>query len=312
MKIPIFQKYLLDDLENQAISRFTRDINKLKLQNIKNSKEKIPKNKNKTSFTLELNNINLDFDYNKLTNIDRIYVPIKYFTNKKYNDILNILKNKGNLYISLPIIVRDNYRNITFNFLGDFIKSYDVKGIVVTNVASREQFSKYDKLEIVANHSLNVFNLETINSLKELGFDTITLSPELNKNELKFLADNSSLSTELMVYGRLPLMSTGYCFLGKSNRCYPTCNMPCKESSYHLRDRLGYNFKIVPDNMQTITTIYNSKILSIDYSDINIDYAKISILDEDIDTINEIISSVKSNKVIKGSNYTSGNLNRKI
>ena len=107
-------------------------------------------------------------------------------------------------------------------------------------------------------------------------------------------------------------MSTGYCFLGKSNRCYPTCSMSCKESTYYLKDRLGYKFKIVPDNMQTITTIYNSKILSIDYSDININSAKISILDENIDTINSIIKSVKSNEVLKGPDYTYGNLNKSV
>ena len=164
--------------------------------------------------------------------------------------------------------------------------------IVITNIAGAEHVGRYKDLKIIANHSLNVFNLETINALKDLGINQVTLSPELNIDELKFLANNSSLKTELMVYGRIPVMSTGYCFLGEANRCYPTCQMRCKENKYYLEDRLGYKFKIVPDNMQTITTIYNSKILSINYDDINIDSAKISILDETVDEINNAINNL--------------------
>ena len=167
-------------------------------------------------------------------------------------------------------------------------------------------------MDIVANYTLNVFNLHTIEELKNIGVNTITLSPELDKPTLQNLANNSSLPTELMVYGRVPLMNTGYCFLGKSNRCYPTCEMHCKESNYYLKDRLGYKFKIVPDNMQTVTTIYNSKISSIKYDDINIDYAKISILDENIDEINNIINVVKQGDIFTGNDYTSGNLNKMV
>ena len=86
--------------------------------------------------------------------------------------------------------------------------------------------------------------------------------------------------------------------------------MHCKESNYYLKDRLGYKFKIVPDNMQTVTTIYNSKISSIKYDDINIDYAKIIILDENIDEINNIIDIVKKGDILTGNDYTSGNLNK--
>ena len=42
-------------------------------------------------------------------------------------------------------------------------------------------------------------------------------------------------------------------------------------------------FRILPDNIQTVTTIYNSKITSIDTHDINIDILRIDILDESID-----------------------------
>ena len=304
----------LNDLMEKAKERFLRtekvdSLATFKDISIHSSSTNVKK---KVSYSLELNTLNINFDYSKLSNIDRIYVPIKYFINKKYVDILNILKTKGDLYISLPIIVRDNYRNITFNSINDFIKDYNLKGMIITNIAGAENVNKFPDLEIVANHSLNVFNLHTIEELKSLGINSVTLSPELDRNALQKLASSSPLPTEIMVYGRVPLMNTGYCFLGKSNRCYPTCEMQCKENNYYLKDRLGYKFKIVPDNIQTVTTIYNSKILSIKYNDINIDYAKISILDENIDEINNIINTVKKGDILTGNDYTSGNLNKMV
>lgn len=64
--------------------------------------------------------------------------------------------------------------------------------------------------------------------------------------------------------------------------------------------------------MQTITTIYNSKITSISTAELNVDSVRIDILDESIDEINNIISIVNSGNRLEGENYTNGNLNRNI
>ena len=36
-----------------------------------------------------------------------------------------------------------------------------------------------------------------------------------------------------------------------------------KDDVYYLKDRMGLNFKICLDNIQTVSTIYNSKTTSI-------------------------------------------------
>ncbi len=53
-------------------------------------------------------------------------------------------------------------------------------------------------------------------------------------------------------------------------------------------------FPIMPDNIQTVTTLFNSKISSISPKDFSIDYARIDILDETISKINEIVQTVKN------------------
>ena len=76
---------------------------------------------------------------------------------------------------------------------------------------------------------------------------------------------------------------------------------------------MNFLFRILPDNIQSITTIYNSKINSIDTNEINtVDNFRIDILDETINEINNIIDTVKQGKRLEGKEYTNGNLNRDI
>lgn len=72
------------------------------------------------------------------------------------------------------------------------------------------------------------------------------------------------------------------------------------------------NFEILPDNIQTVTTIYNSKITSISNREFKINSSRIDILDETIPQINEVAKIVKNGKRFEGKAYTSGNLNRDI
>ena len=72
------------------------------------------------------------------------------------------------------------------------------------------------------------------------------------------------------------------------------------------------NFEVLPDNIQTVTTVFNSKITSLSPNDFNVDYARIDILHESIDEINTIIKTVKSGKRFEGKDFTNGNLNREV
>ncbi|MFR5683464.1 MAG: hypothetical protein ACLUD1_05300 [Clostridia bacterium] len=99
-----------------------------------------------------------------------------------------------------------------------------------------------------------------------------------------------------------------------TNKCYPTCGCRCTipDSKYYLKDYLGYQFRIIPDNIQTVTTIYNSKITSISNEEVGADYLRIDILDEDVNEINHIIDCVQNNKRLEGKDYTNGNFNRNV
>ena len=72
------------------------------------------------------------------------------------------------------------------------------------------------------------------------------------------------------------------------------------------------NFRILLDNIQSVSTIFNSKITSISSKNFNIDCARVDILDESIDEINFIVSQVLDGNRLEGKIYTNGNLNREL
>ena len=102
-------------------------------------------------------------------------------------------------------------------------------------------------------------------------------------------------------------------YFGQTDKCYPECKARCNSSNrYYLKDRLGLEFRVLPDNIQTVTTIFNSKITSIQHVDTKTNWHRIDLLDENIDEINHIIKSVFEGKKIEGNQFTHGNLNRDV
>lgn len=180
----------------------------------------------------------------------------------------------------------------------------------------KELEKKYpNRFTYVANYTLNTYNSYTLQELTDLGFHRVALSPELDKNSLLTLSKSTNIAKEMVIYGRLPIMSMNYCLLGKTNHCYPTCGTQCqeKDSFFYLKDRLGFLFPVIPDNIQTVTTIFNSKIFSASCHDFpSCHYFRICILNEKVSEINHILQQVKEGKRIQGKEFTSGNLNRTI
>ena len=269
-----------------------------------------------------LNLISSDIDYSKLKNVDRIYIPFKFFILKGFESTLFSITNNFDTYIYLPTIIRNNYNKLIKNNLSSILNSYKIKGFVISNIGNFELLKDYRDYEFICNYTFNVFNNL---SIAELPCNTVTLSPELNKLDLQKISSNlnsrtisTSISnmpkTELIVYGRTPLMNSNYCLLGKTNKCYTSCKHLCNStySKFFLKDRLGFLFRVIPDNIDTVTTIYNSKITSIEHKDVFVDSVRIDALDESVAELNFIIDVVKSGKKLEGSNYTNGNFNRVI
>ena len=119
----------LEATYNFAISNIKRtclETNYDKIENVSNTN-----NLNNKQISVLLNILNADFDYSKLENIDNVYIPLKYFSNLKYFETLNILQQKFNLYIYMPTIIKANYRNLFYNNIEKTIEKYDIRGFVI-------------------------------------------------------------------------------------------------------------------------------------------------------------------------------------
>lgn len=273
---------------------------------------------NKTNYektlSLLLNKINLNEDYTRLQGINNIYIPLKFFTQKKYEQVINDLSKKFNLYIYLPTIIKSNYRNLLASNIEKTINICNIKGFILSNISNFKFLKDFntENFEFIANYTFNIFNQYTLYELDKLGINKFTISPELDKNTIDNFLEISN--QELICYGRTPLMNMNYCPLGKSNRCYPECTMMCNtDNHYYLKDRLNLKFPIEPDNIQTVSTVYNSKITSIAPNDFkNITSLRIDILEENISEIQQIINTVIKGEKLKGNQYTNANLNKEI
>ena len=276
-------------LQNTDIGKFST-IESLQNQGFENF---VSKNSSPTKALL-LNILNTKYDYSKLKHFDKIYVPLKYFSDKKYEHILKILEQKSKLYIYMPVVVKDRFLDKIESMINKALQSYTISGAVVSEVSSIDLFKYKSKtaenFELIANYNFNIFNSFSASRVENFGFSSVTLSPELNADEL---SEIKLKNKEVIVYGKIPLMTMSYCLLGKSNRCYKDCNHLCLEDTkYFLSDRYNFKFRVIPDNTQTLTTIYNSRNLSV--SNVNADCIRFDILDETIEEINTILKKPSS------------------
>ena len=290
----------LSKLENLVLSKYINQVDLVKL-NLKHNNL----NTHNKKVAVLLNTINLNFDYSNLNNVDKLYIPLKYFILEDYSSIIKNLCANFNVYIYMPTIIRKNYKNIIANKLDRILEKFKLCGFVISHISQIEMTKKYN-LELIGNYTLNVFNNLSINELNNIGLSTITYSPELDKSFINFL--DVPKNSELIVYGKLPVMTMNYCPLGASNKCYANCKKLCKSvEKFYLKDRLNFKFRIIPDNIETVTTMFNSKITSISHLDFICSNIRIDIIDESVEEINNIIKTSLSGNRLEGKDYTNGN-----
>ncbi len=197
-------------------------------------------------------------------------------------------------YYALPNISRNGYERY-INILDKTV----CKGYIVRSWGA----VKTDK-EIIADYTLNTMNTAALSSLRNIcGCERVCLSPELNIKELKQSADKNC---EIVVYGRLPLMTTHQCPVGlyegnKGRDKY--CKNKGSNDSYYIIDRKNTKFPIVRDCQSCIAYILNSAPIHTlnKYSEIKAigcGYHRIELTTEDYASALNIINSY-----IKGSAF---------
>ena len=252
------------------------------------------------SITKELNLI--------LPKVDCIYVPLREVIEKE--EIFKELVCKK--IIVFPTITKGKYENLIKKNMKKLLAMCD--GFVLSSICQLDFFPADAKTCFIANYSFNTFNSYTIDTLKSLGFSKVILSPELTTSQINKM--QSSLPLELIVYGNQCIMTSEYCPIGSVLGGFSKerkCSMPCTQNdTYYLKDRMGMEFKVIPDNIDCQTSIYNCKITSIASQDVFVDSVLIHTTNETIKEISHIIDIHQEGGKLTGEDYTNAHSIRPV
>ena len=179
-----------------------------------------------------------------------VYIPVMeiYEETPALRDLLD--NRKINVVAALPRVIHDNERNKVSDMLGRAL-ALGITEALVGNIG-HIQFARSHGMDVRGDYGLNVFNSETLLALRNLGLKSVALSFELLLAEIR--AMSKPIDTELIIYGRLPLMISETC-IAKNSAGACTC-----DSFSGLEDGQGALFPIVPE-FGCRNTLLNSKKL---------------------------------------------------
>jgi len=166
-----------------------------------------------------------------------LYIPV---TELDYESpkLLSIIRNKIiSVAVMLPRIIHDNEKKKIARMLDRAVR-LGIDNVLVSNIG-HIQFAKKFGMTVRGDFGFNVYNSETLYVLKKLGLKSATLSFELPFSEIKKLS--KPIDTELITYGRLPLMITESCIVRNSTDAC-TC-----DSFTGLVDEQGALYPVEPD-----------------------------------------------------------------
>ena len=280
-KLNQLRRDCINKLEEILIERIHRKHKDCEVLAKTESKSQMPNKKITKHISVLLNVLNAYENYSCLDEVNRIYIPLKYFFMPEFTTQLNTLTKSHNCYIYMPIVLKDSIMKKVSNKLDEILSNYCIKGFVVSNISQVHMLQKYSKqYELIGNYSLNIYNDYTAKELADLGISCITPSPELDEEALNSI--NSSIDTEYIVYGNIPVMTTNYCLLSGSNFCLEKCKNNCTnlEQEYYLKDRKNANYRVIPDSFSKTTTIFNSKKINVNIDELNVDSVRFDFIDE--------------------------------
>ena len=165
-----------------------------------------------------------------------LYVPMTVMY--EYFDLLEPFEEHGTVPVAvLPRVITDDEEPRVRETL-EKLFDYGINEALVGNLG-HAMLAKSVGLNVRGDFGLNVFNSLTMEMVRQAGFLSATASFELRIAQIRDLS--KTLDTEMIVYGRLPLMVSDQCVIRHSSgRC--SCAVPAQMS-----DRMGAVFPVVKE-----------------------------------------------------------------
>ena len=216
-----------------------KQLNELRRELFDKLKEKREYN---TTHEIVVNDIN---NYKIKNNSKQLNISILVRNEEQLNECI---KNKiNNIYVTNYNLYK-KYKNNNVYYRTSRVTKNDIKyeneNLLVTELGGAFKYSKDNN--VVSDYYLNVVNSRMCKTLEELNVKRITLSPEINLEDIQNIpkADN----IDLFVYGRVELMITKYCPMNMIiNNNNNNCNL-CYKNKYSLKDKNNNIYPIITEN----------------------------------------------------------------
>jgi len=166
-----------------------------------------------------------------------LYIPVTEF---EYDlPVLHSFLENEKIIVAVvvPRVIHDSEKKKIAGMLSR-AKAMGVSDALVGNIG-HIQFAKSHGMSVRGDFSLNVYNSETLYALQKLGLKSATLSFELRLAEIRGMS--KPIDTELITYGRFPLMLTENCVI---RNCTDACTC---DSFTGIVDENGALFPVMPD-----------------------------------------------------------------
>ena len=165
-----------------------------------------------------------------------LYVPAQLMLDRF--ELLKPFTDRGAVPVAvMPRIITDNQvQEVT-----KLLRALREKGIreALAGNLGHVYFARNAGMEVRGDFGLNVFNSFSLGVLQEAGLKSVTASFELRLAQIKDLS--KPIDTEIIVYGRLPLMVSEQCVI-KESAGHCACQTPGQ-----LADRMGSVFPVVKE-----------------------------------------------------------------
>ena len=165
-----------------------------------------------------------------------LYVPLTLMTEKL--DLLRPFAEQGTIPVAvLPRVIADNEAAAVYDMLSRMFDQ-GVNEALVGNLG-HAMLAKKAGMKLRGDLGLNTFNALSMEVIRQAGFISATASFELRLSQIRDMI--KPLDTELIIYGRIPLMVSDQCIIRHSaGRC--NCQTPGQ-----MADRMGSVFPVVKE-----------------------------------------------------------------
>lgn len=180
---------------------------------------------------------------------DYIYVPAQLMDENF--DKVKLFTERGTKAVAvLPRVICDDQVESVFKILRR-LNERGISEALVGNVG-HIKLARKAGMKIRADFGMNVFNSYSLEMVGKMSFLSATASFEMRLAQVRDMA--KTVDTELIVYGRLPLMVSDQCVI---SHCTGGCNC---QNQVQLSDRMGSAFPVIRE-FEHRNVIYNSRKL---------------------------------------------------